>query len=370
MGTNIVRLTDREYMRTLRDRIDEDYRNQLEKRIKTREQREIERERLLIIEGKSNEVPRELFHDPIFVVNREVEQEILFQRSKMKTTKEKNAIRLRQATLYWERERQIRDIEEKQREEKVMNRINNEKMLEEQYQRENDERGMDLLRYIYSPHGRSAANWRPCELDLKDYLESERAKMKARENIVSKQFNSDPKDLRNIIAARKEKLRAERAAKAAAALGDQLSDTSRSKIFEMGRHGEGGYRLSGPDGAMMGRGRYPGDSDETIMSDDFEEDEGSTLSESVRAHAEMLDDEISQDIKRGFIISRAQYEDLRYEEVKITKLRQARNINELYQLAEEIILGDRPVEEDQGEEEHEEEEEEEVEEEESSAESY
>lgn len=37
MGTNVVRLTDRKYMRELRKRIDEDYRMQLANRIKNRE---------------------------------------------------------------------------------------------------------------------------------------------------------------------------------------------------------------------------------------------------------------------------------------------------------------------------------------------
>lgn len=39
MGTNVVRLTDRKYMQQLRNKIDEDYKNQLDKRIQTREVR-------------------------------------------------------------------------------------------------------------------------------------------------------------------------------------------------------------------------------------------------------------------------------------------------------------------------------------------
>lgn len=37
MGTNVVKLTDRTYMKQLRDRIDEDYRQQLDARIRSRE---------------------------------------------------------------------------------------------------------------------------------------------------------------------------------------------------------------------------------------------------------------------------------------------------------------------------------------------
>lgn len=37
MGTNVVRLTDRNYMKELRERIEDDYRQQLNKRICARE---------------------------------------------------------------------------------------------------------------------------------------------------------------------------------------------------------------------------------------------------------------------------------------------------------------------------------------------
>lgn len=37
MGTNVVKLTDRAYMKELRERIDEDYRKQLLARIRARE---------------------------------------------------------------------------------------------------------------------------------------------------------------------------------------------------------------------------------------------------------------------------------------------------------------------------------------------
>lgn len=37
MGTNVVKLTDRAYMKQLRDRIDQDYREQLHARIRMRE---------------------------------------------------------------------------------------------------------------------------------------------------------------------------------------------------------------------------------------------------------------------------------------------------------------------------------------------
>lgn len=43
----------------------------------------MERERLLIIEGKTNEIPAELADDPIFVVNKIANKEIQKERAKV-----------------------------------------------------------------------------------------------------------------------------------------------------------------------------------------------------------------------------------------------------------------------------------------------
>lgn len=43
----------------------------------------MERERVLIIEGKSDIIPIELAHDPIFMVNRDANTEIQKERSKV-----------------------------------------------------------------------------------------------------------------------------------------------------------------------------------------------------------------------------------------------------------------------------------------------
>jgi len=45
--------------------------------------KEVERERMLIIEGKSDVIPDELANDPIFMVNKDANMEIQKERSKV-----------------------------------------------------------------------------------------------------------------------------------------------------------------------------------------------------------------------------------------------------------------------------------------------
>ncbi|XP_061389766.1 uncharacterized protein LOC133324956, partial [Musca vetustissima] len=78
-------------------------------------------------------------------------------------------------------------------------------------------------------------------------------------------------------------------------------------------------------------------------------DEGSTISVAKQRYANMLKHELEGDVAEGLLISKDQYDHLRYEDEKIMQLRNARDIRELYQLAEEIIIGERI--EDNGEEE-------------------
>lgn len=44
--------------------------------------------------------------------------------------------------------------------------------------------------------------WRPCEQQLKEFLEQERAKMKERSLRMPTPFTTDPKDINNILKAR------------------------------------------------------------------------------------------------------------------------------------------------------------------------
>ncbi|KAJ9573987.1 hypothetical protein L9F63_008645, partial [Diploptera punctata] len=86
MGSNIVRLTDREYMQKLQVRIYEDHLEMQQRRMLDREAEEVEREKKLILEGKLplEEASQQLMDHPVFQVSRLTKKIIEEKRSKMK----------------------------------------------------------------------------------------------------------------------------------------------------------------------------------------------------------------------------------------------------------------------------------------------
>ncbi|XP_069687499.1 uncharacterized protein [Periplaneta americana] len=72
MGSNVVRLTDRDYMLKLQGRINEDIVSMQQRRIRQREAEEVEREKMLVLEGKIpvEEASKELKRHPAFRVSR------------------------------------------------------------------------------------------------------------------------------------------------------------------------------------------------------------------------------------------------------------------------------------------------------------
>ncbi|KAH8403132.1 hypothetical protein KR222_005768, partial [Zaprionus bogoriensis] len=363
MGTNVVKLTDRAYMKQLRERIDEDYRKQLLARIRARELKEVERERMLIIEGKSDIIPEELADDPIFMVNKDANTEILKERSKLKTSREKNAERLKVQGVKWERERLQHAAKEAEMLAKKQERQRQQKLLVEQYRTEDAERGMDLLR-IHNE------DWRECEQNLKEFLENERAKMKERSLRVPKPFSSDPQDILNIVRARQKfretELRIRHQLEDDKKVVAPVSAVSEVDAFIMDDIGGGSLELVREPSAD---GDYPGAIQAKYLDDASGVSDESIKSESLisltvakQQYAEVLQAEMEDEYNRGLLISKQQYDQLRYEDEKITALRNAKvsvdpralpvsitvnrfcdsfqNILELYQLAEQIIMGD------------------------------
>ncbi|BFF95683.1 uncharacterized protein DMAD_13033 [Drosophila madeirensis] len=350
MGTNVVKLTDRAYMKELRERIDEDYRKQLLSRIRAREMKEVERERMLIIEGKSDVIPDELADDPIFMVNKDANLEIQKERSKLKTSREKNAERLKLQGVKWERERLQHAAQEAELLAKKRERQRAQKLLVEQYRTEDAERGMDLLRI-------ENEDWRECEQSLKEFLEMERAKMKERSLRVPQPFSSDPLDIQNIVKARQKfretelrirnqlegKLKDPSTPITARELNEFMEDAHRASIEMM--------RETSMDSVHDALPRkYLDDatdvSDETTVSED-----AISLTLAKQQYAEELETEMEDEFNRGLLISKQQYDQLRFEDEKIVALRNAKDIRELYLLAEEIIMGDINEEVEEGEEE-------------------
>ncbi|KAM8717868.1 hypothetical protein ACLKA7_004548 [Drosophila subpalustris] len=341
MGTNVVKLTDRAYMKELRERIDEDYRKQLLARIRARELKEVERERMLIIEGKSDIIPEELADDPIFMVNKDANTEILKERSKLKTSREKNAERLKVQGVKWERERLQHAAKEAEMLAKKHERQRQQKLLVEQYRIEDAERGMDLLR-IHNE------DWRECEQNLKEFLENERAKMKERSLRVPKPFSSDPQDILNIVRARQKFRETE------LRIRHQLEDDKKVVVPVSAAGNVDNFIMDDNlgDTIEMPRepsmdGDYPGAIQTKYLDDASDVSEESVKSESLisltvakQQYAEVLQAEMEDEYNRGLLISKQQYDQLRFEDEKIVALRNAKNILELYQLAEQIIMGD------------------------------
>ncbi|XP_017490735.1 PREDICTED: trichohyalin [Rhagoletis zephyria] len=364
IGTNVVRLTDHKFMSELRKRLEEEHRNQLERRITARALREVERERLLIIEGKTDEIPEELADDPIFVVNKIANKEIQKERAKLKTNRERNAERLKAQGSKWERERQKYVEEEQQRVENIKERNKAQNELEDRYRTEDAERGMDLLRI-------DNEEWRECEQELKRFLEEERAKMKERSLRVPTPFTSDKLDIINIVRARKKFREAEQrivkqleeGAKQTPKVTDtKLGKELAEKTAVIQKHVQDIIQAE-TEGAVESEGKevireltdrekeeqlrrkYLDDASDISTESEVHE-QGSTISESKRRHAAELEDEMEFDVERGYLISKTQFEQLRYQDNKILQLQQASDMRELYQLAEEIIIGERIQEEE------------------------
>ncbi|XP_066251256.1 uncharacterized protein [Euwallacea similis] len=99
MGTNCVSLTDRNYMQKLQDRILEDYGEQMEKRIKVREEDEMERVKNLVLVGKIplDQAPQEMAHHPMMLIENYCNQLIAERRAKIKIYKVKIP-----TYLYWD----------------------------------------------------------------------------------------------------------------------------------------------------------------------------------------------------------------------------------------------------------------------------
>ncbi|CAH1129501.1 unnamed protein product [Ceutorhynchus assimilis] len=99
MGTNYVSLTDKEYMQRLQQRILEDYEEQMDKRIKIRQEEEMERVKNLVLLGKIplDQAPPEMARHPIMLIENYCNQLIAERRAKMRIYKSKIP-----TYLYWD----------------------------------------------------------------------------------------------------------------------------------------------------------------------------------------------------------------------------------------------------------------------------
>ncbi|EAT46596.1 AAEL002192-PA [Aedes aegypti] len=285
MGTNVVRLTDRKYMQELQRRIQQDYNVTLEKRISEREAKELERERNLILSGAGDSIPEDM-SSSVFTVNKKTNQHICNKREKEKL-----------------------------------------------YMIEDNERALNLLR-MKTKKG-------PCrDMDLRTLLMQQREELG--EKIQQRDFDlNDDKRMDSDRSKEKKRRRKKQMAKKG---GDtQLSSPE-----------EGYSSMNPPELAsdletsiMIKIDKDSKDSgDDTDALDDVstvEVSEGAGGSEaedadnseavdpSEAAEAEAMKEEMNKALEKKKVKARN-------EDPKITRLKEADTVNEIYSIADEIII--------------------------------
>nr|XP_029726921.1 uncharacterized protein LOC109432481 isoform X2 [Aedes albopictus] len=332
MGTNVVRLTDRKYMQELQRRIQQDYNVTLEKRIHEREAKELERERNLILSGAGDSIPEDM-SSSVFSVNKKTNQHICNKREKLKTIREKNAERLIKQGLRWERERL--QMEDYNRQKEIERKSRREALLEKEklYMIEDNERALNLLR-MKTKKG-------PCrDMDLRSLLMQQREELG--EKIQQRDFDlNDDKRMDSDRSKEKKRRRKKQPTKKGA--DTQLSSPE-----------EGYSSMNPPEQAsdletsiMIKIDKDSKDSgDDTDALDDVStvevsegaggsEAEDADASEAVDpaevAEAEAMKEEMSKALEKKKVKARN-------EDPKITRLKEADTVNEIYSIADEIII--------------------------------
>ncbi|XP_029726919.1 IgA receptor isoform X4 [Aedes albopictus] len=365
MGTNVVRLTDRKYMQELQRRIQQDYNVTLEKRIHEREYeelerqkylilngqyslrncprpliplhsvvlaKELERERNLILSGAGDSIPEDM-SSSVFSVNKKTNQHICNKREKLKTIREKNAERLIKQGLRWERERL--QMEDYNRQKEIERKSRREALLEKEklYMIEDNERALNLLR-MKTKKG-------PCrDMDLRSLLMQQREELG--EKIQQRDFDlNDDKRMDSDRSKEKKRRRKKQPTKKGA--DTQLSSPE-----------EGYSSMNPPEQAsdletsiMIKIDKDSKDSgDDTDALDDVStvevsegaggsEAEDADASEAVDpaevAEAEAMKEEMSKALEKKKVKARN-------EDPKITRLKEADTVNEIYSIADEIII--------------------------------
>jgi hypothetical protein len=146
---------------------------------------ELEREKRMGGHNGTEKYPKMIAEHPVFAINQKTNQLLMSKRAKLKTIREKNAEELMKQGKRWERERFL--LEEQDRLKEIASKQEREKMLEEQtlYIFDADKvdlSGMDIMKI-------KNRKFTECEIDLKDFLLSE--KDKTRKKMMAKSQSSE-----------------------------------------------------------------------------------------------------------------------------------------------------------------------------------
>ncbi len=147
---------------------------------------ELEREQRLGRIG-SEKYPKMISEHPVFRVNDKCNALLMSKREKLKTVREKNAEQLIKQGRRWERERLMRVEQERLRE--IQSRKDREKLLEEDTLYDFDPNKINLRSMNLT--GIKGRKKKECEINLKDFLLTERHKKRLEEQTL----NSDEKSV-------------------------------------------------------------------------------------------------------------------------------------------------------------------------------
>ncbi|XP_062534982.1 calponin homology domain-containing protein DDB_G0272472 isoform X1 [Armigeres subalbatus] len=366
MGTNVVRLTDRKYMQELQRRIQQDYNVTLEKRISEREYdelerqkylilngqyswhncphrliplhsvvlaKELERERNLILSGAGDSIPDDM-SSSVFTVNKKTNQHICNKREKLKTIREKNAERLIKQGLRWERERL--QMEDHNRQKEIERKSRREALLEKEklYMIEDNERALNLLR-MKTKKG-------PCrDMDLRTLLMQQREELG--QKIQQRDFDlNDDKRMDADRSKEKKQRRKKHAAKKGAdtqlsspeegysSMNQPASDMETSIMIKIDKDSKD----SGDDTDALDD-VSTAEVSEVAGGSEAEDAEASEAADALDpaevAEAEAMKEELNKALEKKKVKARN-------EDPKITRLKEADTVNEIYSIADEIIV--------------------------------
>ncbi|XP_058453823.1 uncharacterized protein LOC131431891 isoform X2 [Malaya genurostris] len=328
MGTNVVRLTDRKYMQDLQRRIQEDYNVTLEKRIQEREAKELDRERSLILSGAGDAIPQD-FSSSVFSVNKKSNLQICSRREKLKTIREKNAERLIKQGLRWERERL--QMEDFNRQQEIERRSRREALLEKEklYMIEDNERALNLLR-LKTKKG-------PCrDMDLRALLMQQRVELG--EKIQQRDFDmNEEKRMESDRSSEKKKHHKKKKPKKAVDALDALLLSPEEGYISMNQ-AESPSDLDGSVTIKIEKGSKDSGDDTDPLDDVSTADTGegaagggSEVDDAEAAEAEAMKEEMNKVLEKKKLKARN-------EDPKITRLKEADTVDDIYNIADEIIV--------------------------------
>lgn len=287
----------------------------------------MERERNLIMKGKGGDkLSREFAEHPVFLVNQKTNDQISKTRSKLRTNREINAERLIKQGAKWEKERALYDEMDRLKELEMKTTRENDLLMRVKYAEANEERGMDLLRIKNHDYTEN-------EMDLKEFLDSEKQKMLSRVKHEDKRKKDFKNKIDDIVKGKDDNIQTQINFVDETKQNFDDEETS-SKLSKKSKIEQIVVLHSPSEINTADRTIYSQvvslqeDTDEHEMSTDYEKDEDDyelgSLGDSVTTsdHRVMLSNVEAEEINKNHMLEKKDFEKLHYEDPRIMKLKQ------------------------------------------------